>query len=204
MGDSDALRAMARVRREDFMPESMLHLTYEDIALSIGEGQTISQPYIVAMMVKSLELRPSDRTLEIGTGSGYQAAVLAELCGEVISVERIQSLADLARRRLQATGYKNVRVCPAGPTLGRPEEAPYDAIIVAAAAPRVPREVMDQLAAGGRLVIPVGSLESQDLTRVTRTGDGFAFETFGPCRFVPLIGEGAWSEHELDEPESPP
>ena len=189
---------MERIRREEFVPEAVLHLTYEDIALPIGEGQTISQPYIVALMVDALKLQRGDRVLEVGTGSGYQAAILAELCREVVSVERIPSLAETARRRLEAAGCSKVRVLGASSTLGHPDEAPYDAIIVAAAAPKMPRELMDQLTTGGRLVIPVGSRESQELIRVSRTTSAFSFETLGACRFVPLIGRDAWPENEVE------
>ena len=189
---------MERIRREEFVSEAVLHLTYEDIALPIGEGQTISQPYIAALMVGALKLQRGDRVLEVGTGSGYQAAILAELCREVVSVERIPSLAETARRRLEAAGCSNVRVLGASSTLGHPDEAPYDAIIVAAAAPKMPRELRDQLTTGGRLVIPVGSRESQELTRVSRTTSAFSFETLGACRFVPLIGRDAWPENEVE------
>lgn len=179
------------------MPESGAHLAYEDTALPIGEGQTISQPYIVALMVGALELRRTDKVLEIGTGSGYQAAILAELAARVVSVERLSSLADSARERLQSLGYVNVEVRLAEEGLGWPREAPYDAIVVAAGAPRLPGELMEQLTVGGRLVIPVGlmgTMESQELMKVTRTADSFSVRTMGECRFVPLIGKGAWPE----------
>ena len=185
---------MERVSREAFVPESSTYLAYEDIPLPIGEGQTISQPYIVALMVGALELRRTDRVLEIGTGSGYQAAVLSELASEVISVERISSLADSARQRLASLGYSNVKVYQAETRLGWPAEAPYDAIVVAAGAPKLPGELIEQLAMGGRLLIPVGSKESQELMKTTRIADGFSVHTLAPCRFVPLVGEGAWPE----------
>jgi protein-L-isoaspartate(D-aspartate) O-methyltransferase len=143
-------------------------------------------------MVGQLELRRTDRVLEIGTGSGYQAAVLAELAGEVISIERIRPLADKARERLATRGYSNAVVHEAVDQLGWPAEAPYDAIVVAAGAPKLPRELVAQLVIGGRLVIPVGSKDSQDLMKVTKTAEGFSVRTLVPCRFVPLIGEGAW------------
>ena len=183
---------MERVPREEFVPEESRELAYDDTPQPIGEGQTISQPFIVAMMVAAVEVRQGDKVLEIGTGSGYQAAVLAEIPGEVISVERIDSLADLARARLDSLGYDNVRVEAAGDSLGRPEDAPYDAIVVAAGAPKLPRELMDQLAVGGRMIVPVGSLQSQELMKVTRSAESFGISTLGACRFVPLIGEGAW------------
>ena len=183
---------MERVPREEFVPEESRELAYEDAPQPIGEGQTISQPFIVAMMVAAVEVRQGDKVLEIGTGSGYQAAVLAEIAGEVISVERIDSLADSARVRLASLGYDNVWVEAAGDSLGRPEDAPYDAIVVAAGAPKLLRELMDQLSVGGRMVVPVGSLHSQELMKVTRSAESFGIATLGACRFVPLIGEGAW------------
>ena len=198
VSDPKVIRAMERVPRESFVPESSAHLAYEDIPRPIGEGQTISQPYIVALMISALELRRTDKVLEVGTGSGYQAAVLAELAVAVISVERIESLADSARERLESQGYSNVNVCVASPQLGWPEEAPYDAIIVAAGAPKLPRELIEQLVLGGRLVVPVGSNESQELMKAQRLADGFSIRTLGPCRFVPLLGKGAWPEEDAD------
>jgi protein-L-isoaspartate(D-aspartate) O-methyltransferase len=194
VGDPKVVEAMERVPREAFIPEDVRHLAYEDAPLPIGEGQTISQPFIVALMVSALELRRSDKALEVGTGSGYQAAILAELASRVVTVERVQTLADSARARLASLGYANVEVLLAGAQLGWPAEAPYDAIIVAAGAPKLPRELIDQLTVGGRLVVPVGSLDSQELMKVTRTQDGFSVRSLGPCRFVPLIGEGAWPQ----------
>ena len=183
---------MERVPREEFVSEGSRELAYYDAPQPIGEGQTISQPFIVAMMVAAAGVRQRDKVLEIGTGSGYQAAVLAEIAGEVISVERIDSLADSARARLDSLGYANVRVEAAGDSLGRSEDAPYDVIIVAAAAPKLPRELMDQLAVGGRMIIPVGGRQSQELMKVTRSAESFGISSLGACRFVPLIGEGAW------------
>ena len=185
---------MERVPREAFVFESSVNLAYEDIPLSIGEGQTISQPYIVALMIGALELRRVDKVLEIGTGSGYQAAILAELAQRIVSVERIELLADSARKRLASLGYCNVEVHQAEDGLGWLAEAPYDAIIVAAGAPRLPGELIDQLRIGGRLVVPVGSREEQELMKISKTADGFSVRTLAPCRFVPLIGEGAWLE----------
>ena len=192
--DDRVISAMARVPREAFIPEYDVSLAYEDAPLPIGEGQTISQPFIVALMVSSLELRRTDKVLEIGTGSGYQAAVLAELAREVISVERIETLRDSARQTLRSLGYTNVDVRTAGVELGHLEGAPYDAIVVAAGAPKLPRELTEQLTVGGRLVIPVGSQQTQELMKVTRTGEGSSVATLGACRFVPLIGKGAWPE----------
>ena len=197
--DERVLQAMERVPREFFVPEEYRSQAYEDIPLPIGEGQTISQPFIVALMTSALELRETDKVLEVGTGSGYQAAVLAELVprGRVVTVERIPSLAERARERLQALGYRNVDVKVVCDTLGWPDEAPYDAIIVTAASPRVPRALLDQLGDGGRMVLPVGPMEEQELVKVVRDGDQFRMKLLGGVRFVPLIGPEAW-------PESPP
>lgn len=192
--DPKVLQAMGRVPREKFVPEPHALMAYDDIPLPIGQEQTISQPYIVAMMVSALELRQTDRVLEVGTGSGYQTAILAELARQVVSVERIKLLADSARERLEALGYTNFEVLQAGQELGCPAKAPYDAIIVAAGAPKLPQELMEQLATRGRLVIPVGTRESQELMKVSRSEVGYSFRTMGACRFVPLIGEDAWSE----------
>ena len=191
--------AMECVLREAFIPKESVHLAYEDIPLPIGEGQTISQPYIVVLMVGALELRRTDKILEIGTGSGYQAAILSELASEVISIERIEALADSARQRLASLSYPNVKVCLAEDQLGWPAEAPYDAIIVSAGAPTLSRQLIDQLTVGGRLVIPVGSRDAQELMLVIRTVDGFSVRTLASCRFVPLVGEGAWPD---DHPDS--
>ena len=167
---------------------------YDDVPLPIGEGQTISQPFIVAVMVAELEVGRTDRVLEIGTGSGYQAAVLSEIAASVISVERIPSLAGEARERLAGLGYRNVAVREASAELGWPRDGPYDAIVVAAAAPRLPIGLIAQLTPRGRLVVPVGSRDAQELMKVTRSGDGFSVRTMTPCRFVPLVGEGAWPD----------
>ena len=192
--DERVLNAMARVRRELFVPSSSRHLAYEDRPLPIGEGQTISQPFIVAMMTQALKLVGTEKVLEVGTGSGYQAAILAELACEVITVERLQKLANTARRTLEKLGYTNVEVHLATKTLGWPADAPYEAIMVTAGAPRIPQELVDQLTMGGRLVIPVGSHWEQDLLQVIKQEDGFTAKNLTPCRFVPLIGEQAWIE----------
>ena len=188
------LDAMQRVPREEFVPLPVRHMAYLDIPLAIGEGQTISQPYIVALMTAALALRGSEKVLEVGTGSGYQAAILSLLLprGRVITVERIPSLAHRARTLLRRLGYDNIDVKMAGPTLGCPEEGPYDAILVAAAAPSLPEELAAQLAPGGRMVIPVGSLDRQELVECHRTGEGLSLRMLGPCRFVPLLGPGAF------------
>ena len=192
--DEGVLNAMARVRRELFVPSSSRHLAYEDRPLPIGEGQTISQPFIVALMTQALKLVGTEKVLEVGTGSGYQAAILAELACEVITVERLQKLANTARRTLEKLGYTNVKVHLATKTLGWPADAPYEAIMVTAGAPRIPQELVDQLTIGGRLVIPVGSHWEQDLLQVIKQEDGFTAKNLTPCRFVPLIGEQAWIE----------
>lgn len=193
--------AMGRVPREAFVTESTVDVAYEDVPLPIGEGQTISQPYIVATMVGELELRRTDSVLEIGTGSGYQAALLAELADRVTSTERIRNLANGARKRLAALGYTNVVVHEASSELGWTAGAPYDAIIVGAGAPKLPRKLVDQLVVGGRLVIPVGSKEAQDLMKITRTAESFSVRTLVPCRFVPLIGAGAWPNGNDSQPD---
>jgi protein-L-isoaspartate(D-aspartate) O-methyltransferase len=171
-------------------------MAYLDIPLGIGEGQTISQPYIVALMTEALELQGYERVLEVGTGSGYQAAILCLLVpqGQVTTVERVPSLAESARTALQKLGYDNVTVELAGPTLGAPHHAPFDAIIVTAASPQVPDSLISQLAIGGRLVIPVGSRDNQELMKVIRTDEGISLRWLGPCRFVPLIGREAFPE----------
>ncbi|MDE2861665.1 MAG: protein-L-isoaspartate(D-aspartate) O-methyltransferase [Chloroflexota bacterium] len=188
-----ALDAMARVPRELFVPEESRPQSYEDIPLPIAEGQTISQPYIVALMTHALDVRPGDRVLELGTGSGYQAAILSLMARKVYTVERVASLAESASALLRSLGYGNVEVHKAGRELGLPEQAPFDAIVVTAAAPRLPRSLMEQLAVGGRLVIPVGSQHEQWLMKVVRKKGGYATSSLGSCRFVPLLGKDAWS-----------
>jgi protein-L-isoaspartate(D-aspartate) O-methyltransferase len=187
--DAAVLAAMGRVRREAFVLAEMTELAYDDCALPIEEDQTISQPYIVAAMAEAAELGPEDRVLEIGTGSGYGAAVLAAVAAEVWTVERHDALAERAAATLAAEGVTNVHVRCADGSLGWPEAAPFDAIVVTAAAPAPPRALLDQLVDGGRLVIPVGPGSwDQELVRVRRTGDSTVTEDLGPVRFVPLIG----------------
>jgi protein-L-isoaspartate(D-aspartate) O-methyltransferase len=204
--DERVLRAMEQTPREAFVPENLRHLTYDDIPLPIGEGQTISQPTIVAMMTRAMELQDTDRVLEVGTGSGYQSAILSLLVpqGQVISVERIPWLAERARDMLRSLGRNNVEVVEAGRVLGFPENGPYDAIVVTAASPRLPRSLLEQLKVGGRLVIPVGGLKEQELVRALKTSEGISIGYMGPCRFVPLIGPDAWpegmAEGTFDEP----
>ena len=193
ISDAAVLGVMASVPRERFVPHDLWSRAYDDSALPIGEGQTISQPLIVALMTQALALQPEDRVLELGTGSGYQAAVLSGLAREVVTVERRQALLERARAVLADLACENVTAHLAGDVLGRPEDAPYDAIVVTAGAPHVPRRLLDQLAEGGRLVIPVGSLRAQQMVRATKTPHGVELVRLGPCGFVPLIGNEAWS-----------
>ena len=192
--DRNVLEVMSRVPRELFIPQSSQHMAYENIPLPIAMGQTISQPYIVAAMTEALELTGTEKVLELGTGSGYQTAILCELAKRVVTVERHQALIDSAKKVLNLLQYKNVEVHFAGRKLGWPKEAPYDAIIVTAGAPNVAQELLDQLAIGGRIVIPVGSPFDQELVKVVKNKDGITKTNLGGCRFVPLIGEGAWDE----------
>lgn len=194
IADKRVLEAMRRVPREAFVPQDQYYAAYEDRPLSIGFGQTISQPYIVALMVQALELKGGDKVLELGAGSGYEAAILAELAREVVTVERISELVEGAKRALEKLGYSNVKVHLAGKELGWSDEAPYGAIIVSAGAPTIPQILLNQLSFGGRLVIPVGSRWQQDLLKVTKRRKGNKVENLGGCYFVPLIGEGAWEE----------
>jgi len=192
--DKRVLAAMARVPRERFVPSQERHLAYEDRPLPIGLDQTISQPFIVALMTQALELSGSEKVLEIGTGSGYQSAILAELARSVITVERLPTLAETAKRVLDSLGYTNIVVHLAIETLGWPDDAPYDAIIATAGAPRVPPDLLAQLAIGGRIVIPVGSRYLQELYKITRQKRRNVIQELGGCRFVSLTGKGAWEE----------
>jgi len=192
--DKRVLAAMARVPRECFVPPEQQYSAYQDRPLPIGFGQTISQPFIIALMTEELELTGNEKVLEIGTGSGYQAAILAELAQLVITTERLPSLAESARSVLDSLGYTNIVVHVAEETLGWQPEAPYDAIIVTAAAPRVPVDLLAQLAIGGRLVIPVGSRYVQELYKITKHRKKNLVENLGGCRFVSLIGKDAWEE----------
>lgn len=194
IADKRVIEAMRRVPREAFVPPEQYDTAYDDRPLSIGFGQTISQPFIVALMVQALELDGHEQVLELGTGSGYEAAILAELARRVVTVECIPELAESARQVLDRLGYSNIEIHVAGKTLGWPATAPYDAIIVSAGAPSVPQVLLDQLAWDGRLVIPVGSRWQQDLLKVTKMRKGNRIENLGGCYFVPLIGEGAWEK----------
>lgn len=192
--DRRVLEAMGRIPRELFVPAASQHLAYENIPLPIEKGQTISQPYIVALMTEALDLTGSEKVLEVGTGSGYQTAILCELARWVVSVERHPELTDKASKRLEMLRYDNVEIHLAEKTLGWEKEAPYDGIIVTAGAPNVPQELLDQLAVNGRLVIPVGTPFDQDLIKAVRHPDRVVKTNLGACRFVPLIGESAWDE----------
>jgi len=196
--DPAVLHAMLEVPRELFVPEGMRSRAYADAALPIAEGQTISQPYIVALMAMALQLKPDDRVLEIGTGSGYAAAVLSRIAREVFTIERHEGLARAARQRLDMLGYSNVQVAHGDGTLGWPEHAPYDAITVAASGPQVPDALRTQLRLGGRLVMPTGSSRvEQKLVRVTRTSeDSSKQEELVSVSFVPLIGREGWEDGE--------
>ena len=185
--------AIARTPREAMVPAEHRKLAYRDGPLSIGHGQTISQPTMVAIMTQALDPQPWERVLEVGAGSGYQAAVLAQLAAHVVSVERVPELTRRTAALIESLGYGDcVTVRQAGDALGCPEEAPFDAIMVSAAAPRTPMALLEQLTPGGRLLVPVGPRKEQRLLLVTRTETGHTTRDFGGCRFVPLIGSGAW------------
>jgi protein-L-isoaspartate(D-aspartate) O-methyltransferase len=190
--DERVLTAMERVPRELFVPEDERGHAYDDAALPIGHAQTISQPYMVARICEVLNLQGNERVLDVGTGSGYQAAVLAELAGEVFTIERIPELAEQARRNLEAAGHDDVTVEVGDGTLGLPEHAPFDAIAVAAAAPGLPQRLYDQLEPRGRLAVPVGGRGGQRLELIIRSPEGPAIVRSVPCRFVPLVGEGGF------------
>lgn len=192
--DERVLHALSVVPREIFIPPEYFTSAYENRPLPIGYNQTISQPFIIALMTETLELKGEEKVLEIGTGSGYQAAILSLLACKVITVERIQPLAEVAEKLLKRLGYFNVEVHCVTTDLGWKNEAPYDAIIVTAGAPKVPRELMEQLAEEGRIVIPVGSRYEQELLKITKKQGKEITKDLGGCRFVPLIGPAAWGE----------
>jgi protein-L-isoaspartate(D-aspartate) O-methyltransferase len=198
--DERLIAVMKRVPRHLFVPEEIQHRAYDDMALSIGEGQTISQPYMVAVMTELLDLQGNERVLEIGTGSGYQAAVLAELSREVYTVERIAALADAATERFKSIRYANIHVKVSDGTLGWPEKAPFDRIIVTAGTPTIPEPIVDQLADGGIIVAPVGDRLSQQLLKIIKIKDNLREEYHTPCVFVPLIGQYGWKSEDKEQP----
>jgi protein-L-isoaspartate(D-aspartate) O-methyltransferase len=192
------LEAMASVPRHLFVPPQLAANAYRDEPLPIGEAQTISQPFMVAAMAEALSLEGSEKVLEVGAGSGYQAAVLSHLAREVIAAESQPALAATARERLAQLGYSNVRIVEGDGSLGWPADAPYEAILVTAAAPAVPPPLLEQLAEGGRLVIPVGSVKDQELVRVTKTRGRVSQQSLFACRFVPLLGRYGWQQKSKD------
>lgn len=193
VSDQRVTQAMLEVPRHRFVSKEQQAFAYEDQPLPIGYGQTISQPYIVAFMIEALQTAPSDRVLEIGTGSGYAAAVLSQVVAEVYSIETVRPLADAAKKTLEDLGYTNIHLRTGDGTKGWPEAAPFNGILVSAGAPVVPESLVGQLAPGGRLVIPVGDRIDQSLLRITRTSDGKLLEeNLAIVRFVPLIGEEGW------------
>lgn len=195
--DARVLEVMNNLPRHLFVPEAIKSQAYNDNALPIASGQTISQPFIVARMTELLELKSAEKVLEIGAGSGYQTAVLASLARKVFAIERLELLANEARERLQMLGFRNVTLKAADGTEGWDAYMPYDAILVAAGGPEIPEPLVAQLKVGGKLVLPVGKdRKSQMLIRVTRKEFGYKQENFGPCAFVPLIGEHGWGQSE--------
>jgi protein-L-isoaspartate(D-aspartate) O-methyltransferase len=194
ISDERVLQAMYEVPRHEFVPAQSQPMAYEDGPIAIGDGQTISQPYMVAAMTEAARVEPGDKVLEIGTGSGYQTAILAQLGAEVITMERIPWLAESARERLIRLGYRNILVVPDDGSTGYTPGAPYAAIVVTAAAPAVPEMLVSQLAEDGRLVIPVGTLHLQTLQVISRGADKLSVRRLDPCQFVPLVGKQAWPE----------
>ena len=194
ISDKRVLRAFREIERHEFVPSNLCAGAYEDHPLPLGEGQTISQPYMVALMTQCLALKGGERVLEIGTGSGYQTAILASLSKEVFSVERVEGLAKKAESTLARLGYDNIRIKVDDGTLGWRENAPYDAIVVTAGSPKIPEAYIAQLETGGRLVIPVGTAFSQILTLVEKKPDGAVRSELCGCVFVPLVGKDGWKE----------
>ncbi len=192
INDSRVLAAMRKVPRHLFVTQELRQQAYEDKPLPIGHDQTISQPYIVALMVEAMELKGQEQVLEIGTGSGYEAAILAELCGQLFSVERVEALARKARALLDDLGYKNISIQVGDGTLGWNEHAPYDVIVVSAAAPQIPRPLIEQLKPEGILILPMGEEDLQSLARIRKRKEGLKEEYLGECRFVKLRGEYGW------------
>ncbi|MDO8462109.1 MAG: protein-L-isoaspartate(D-aspartate) O-methyltransferase [Deltaproteobacteria bacterium] len=194
--DSRVIEAMEIVPRHEFVQEALAPQAHNDHPLNIGEHQTISQPYIVATMTEALALKGGEKVLELGTGSGYQTAILAMLADKVFSIERITSLSNKARQRLHRMGYQNVTLRTGDGSVGWPEEAPFDAILVTAASPGIPEALPEQLKEGGRLVIPIGSEEQQELFLVTKTAEGTQKKSLGGCRFVKLVGQYGFPEEK--------
>jgi protein-L-isoaspartate(D-aspartate) O-methyltransferase len=194
IADENVLRAMGKIQRHLFVEEALVGEAYNDHPLPIGHKQTISQPYIVALMTEALELTGKEKVLEIGTGSGYQTAILAELSAQVYTVERIEPLLERSKSLLRSLGYTNIYFKAYDGTLGWEDFAPFDAIMVTAGAPKVPAPLLKQLADGGRMIIPIGNKYSQDLIKVTRVKDRFVEKNLGGCRFVDLIGEHGWKD----------
>jgi len=194
IADGRVLAAMRKIPRHLFVDAGIVNRAYDDCALPIGDKQTLSQPYMAALMSETLALTGSEKILEIGTGSAYQTALLAELCFNVFSVEKIRALSLKARLLLDRLDYQNIALHVGDGTIGWSEHAPYDAIIVTAGAPKAPQPLLDQLSMGGRLVIPVGDEQAQTLVRVTRTRTGFKQAQFGECKFVKLLGKYGWRE----------
>jgi len=194
--DEKVLDALMTVPRHEFIPCSHREKAYDDHPVDIGNGQTISQPFMVALMTDLLALNPNDRVLEIGTGSGYQTAILAHLAQKVFTIERDLDLACSSKEILTQLGFSSIHFAEGDGTLGLPEFAPYDAIIVTAGAPKLPGSLLNQLAIDGSLICPVGDHKVQKLLKVTRTSDGFHQETFGNCKFVPLVGREGWNESD--------
>lgn len=190
--DHSVIEAISRVPREAFVPSENLHQAYDNRPLAIGHNQTISQPSIVARMTQALEIKPGQKILEVGTGSGYQTAVMAEMAEWIITTERIPQLSERATLVLEQLGYSNIEFHITRESLGWPPQAPYDAIMVTAGAPEIPAELLEQLKINGKMVIPVGSLHEQELYRVTRRLKDYTLEKLGGCRFVPLISKTTW------------
>lgn len=194
IGQSRIVQAMRKIPRHLFIDPGLVKRAYEDSAIPIGDKQTLSQPYMAARMTEALELQGNEKVLEIGTGSGYQTALLAELCFNVFSVEKIRPLSRKARLLLDRLEYHNIALHVGDGTLGWSEHAPYDGIIVTAGAPELPKPLLDQLAPGGRLVIPVGDEQGQVLMRIRRNPNGYSTEQLGDCRFVKLLGKYGWHD----------
>jgi len=194
IGDPAVLAAVGSVPRHAFVPSGVRHRAYEDAALPIGSGQTISQPFVHARSLELLRLAGHERVLEVGTGSGYQTALLSRIAAAVYSVERVEALLDLARVALQVAGVSNVHLSVADGTAGWPDHAPYDAIVVSAGSPEIPQPLLAQLADGGRLLVPIGDRKAQHLVLVERKGTRYVDQAFNSVRFVPLLGEHGWRE----------